>query len=330
MILPDHRRRRSKSRSADGSRSIRAAASCDLAWPLLACYGPRPDVWSVSGYGSVLVVRRRPDGREALTIGTLSLSEGGVSLLASKMDADPGSHLDLTAQLRKLSQTPAFMPLPAETVADYLYGACALFYSAVPESRWPDEVWQALSILPRPLGKAITWRNRLVGPGGLTPEGLVRILQTNGHTDYEPEGKDPVVLTTARIALDAADREAMIKRLLAREEPPLFAHLGQTDGATVLEWRRPFEGGPRVTPGNKAGVVFGDPSDADRITLRILTDDGQQSMGQIAIADDFAEISCWTLSRASILVGALAEAVGTALVVESVDWRDALPYESRT
>lgn len=76
--------------------------------------------------------------------------------------------------------------------------------------------------------------------------------------------------------------------------------------------------------------MFGDPSDADQITLRILTDDGQQSMGQIAIADDFTEIDCWTLSRASILVGAPAEAAGSMLAVETVAWRNALPGEIRS
>lgn len=195
----------------------------------------------------MLVVRQRPDGTEALTFGTLSLSEGGISLLASKMDAEPGSHLDFTAQLRKLSQMPAAMPLAPEIVADYLYGACALFYPALPKSHWPEQVQEALSILPCPLGKALTWRNRLVGRGGLTPEGLVQILQTNGHTDYEPEGKDPLVLTTARVALTGSSQE-VVKDLLARDDPPLFVDLGSRDGATVLEWRRPFQGGRPCLP----------------------------------------------------------------------------------
>ena len=324
ILLAKRSAQHKRHRSTQGAATGRREARVDLAWPLIACYGPQPDVWHASGTGSVLVVRQRPDGKEALTFGTLSLSEGGVSLLASKLDADPGSHLDLATQLRKLSQVPAAAAMPPELVADYLYGACALFYSGVPDSRWPDEVWQALSILPSPLGKAVTWRNRLVGPGGLTPEGLVRILKTNHHTDQEPEGKDPLVLTTVRVALPSGSGRKVMQDLLAREEPPLFVSLGARAGATVLEWRRVFEGGPRVAPGQKAGVVFGDPSDADQITLRILTGDGQQTMGQIAIAGDTAEIECMTLSRASVLVGALEEAAASPLVIESADWRDVL------
>ena len=92
--------------------------------PLLACRGPQPEVWQVSGYGSVFVARRQPDGREAWTLALLSLSSGGVTLVSGRHDIPPGGHREMLVDLADLEYCPPSTDVPEEVAARYVYGAC--------------------------------------------------------------------------------------------------------------------------------------------------------------------------------------------------------------
>lgn len=291
----------------------------DPAWPLIACRGPRPEVWENSGYGLIFVARRRPDGSEVWTLATLSLSQGGVMLLVGK-SGPSGTAEDMLKELGNLTRFTASVTLPAEVVAEYAYGAVAFSYEELPEWRWPREVRGALSLLPRPVGQAAAWRERLIGQGGLTPEDLVRIIEKHHHRPDEPDGKDPVVITTTQIALGTGQGREVMRRLLARQDPPLFVDVGQRGGAAVLEWVRPYESGIHVPTGHKMTVAYRDHASPDLLTYRILSDAGHQVMGQIIIDGDTAEVESLTLSRASVLMGVLAEVAGAPLAITSTHW----------
>ena len=109
-------------------------------WPLLACYGPKPEVWQTSGFGAVFVARRKPNGREAWAFAVLSLPEGGYSMVGTKTDAADGEHLDMLRTMGNLDAFPASVAMPESATAEYLYGACAVGGGALPPTVWPPRM----------------------------------------------------------------------------------------------------------------------------------------------------------------------------------------------
>lgn len=316
--LPKRSGHRGTARGAGGSRRT---ACPDLSDPVIACLGPAREVWEVSGYGTVYVARQRPDGLVSLVSATLSLPEGGLTLLAGRPDAPQDTHLWFVSELGRVSDHPASRPLPPDIVADYLYGACAMHYADEPFDRWPNKARRALAILERPLGDAVAWRNRLTGPGGLTPAGLMHALGKHPDRTELPEDRDPAVHTTAEAALGLGAGEEAVQRLLARTEPPLFHRVPGPKGETVLQWRRPHPPG-QGTPVGGGAAVFEEPGRDDQWTLRLRAEDGQQIMGEIRIAGDEASIASLTFSSAAILMSALSAAAGSPPKVRSAQWRD--------
>lgn len=92
----------------------------DLAWPMIACYGPTCEVWQVSGFGTGFAARHKPNGAEVCVIGMLALSEGGLTTVGGKRDAAPGAHKGMVLDLGRFAASVA---LSEADVADYLYGA---------------------------------------------------------------------------------------------------------------------------------------------------------------------------------------------------------------
>lgn len=282
----------------------------------------------MSGFGTIFAARRQPDGREAWVIGILSLSEGGLTTVGGKRDAAPGEHKEMVADLRDLDRFPASVELPEAVVADYLYGACALSFGPLAESHWPHQVGEALSVLSRPSGGPAAWREHLVGTSAMTPPGLLRVARDHGHTSDMPEGKDPLVQTTVRVALQPDEGHEVARRLRERRHPPQFVEMGKRGTAAVLEWVKPYASGVRVPAGHKVSAIYADDGGPESVTFRILTDDKRQGMGQIAVSADGAEVEALTLSRASVLMAALLEVADSRLTIVSTDWSPVLP--SRT
>ncbi|MBC7104526.1 MAG: hypothetical protein H5T97_01155 [Firmicutes bacterium] len=83
-------------------------------WELLASYGPRPEIWRASSYGTVLVARRAPDGKEAVVLALISLSENGISFLAGDPAAAAGTWGKMLA---RLARRPDHLPAPVPNAA---------------------------------------------------------------------------------------------------------------------------------------------------------------------------------------------------------------------
>ena len=304
--------------------------NADPAWPLLACYGPRPEVWQVSGFGTIFIARRKPNREEVWALAVISLSEGGITTVGGRRAAPPGEHEQWCRELGDLALFPASTELPEAVVADYLYGACALRYGDLLESQWPREAREVAGLLRHPPGGPAEWRDRLTGPTGMTPAGLVAVVRGHGHTAEIPDGKDPLVGTTARVSLRDGTAEDVTGRLLSRQTEPLFVDMGKRGSASVLEWVKPYTSGQQVPARHKFSAVYEDKANPNQGTFRILTDAGHQGMGQIVICDDIVEVEALTLSRASVLMGALLDATDSAVVIESAEWDPIVPPGSRS
>jgi len=292
----------------------------DVSWPLLACYGPRPEVWQVSGFGTIFVARRKPNNEEVWALAVISLSDGGITTAGGKRAALPGEHKQRCSDLRNLDRFPASIELPEAVVGDYFYGACALRFGTLPEAQWPREVREVSSLLRPPPGGPAAWREHLVGPNGMTPEGLMNVVRGHGHAADIPAGKDPLVRITACVSLRPGTAQVVARRLLGRRRPPLFVDMGKRGTASVLEWVKPYTSGIHVPTGQKVSALYGDEGTPHSVTFRILTDKGHQGMGQIAVSDDSVEVEALTLSRASMLMGVLLEAAGAPVTIDSTEW----------
>jgi len=268
---------------------------------LLACYGPQPEVWKATGYGTVFTARRV--GKKEILFGALlSLSEGGITRLFTKPNAAPGSWRDVSAYLlERLNAFPPMVALPPDLVSEYLYGAYAFSKGS------PLELFGYLNILKPPPGNADDWRRRLVGPGGLTPGGLVRVILENPRPEDMPKGKEVIIITRIKVALGAGNGPKVAKRLLRRRIPPLFESMGQRGEEMVLEWVRPYPAElPKSPAGHKLTALFASQN-MESITLRTFVGN-RQGMGEIAFTDEQAQIEAMTLSRASVLLAVLLAA----------------------
>lgn len=77
----------------------------------------------------------------------------------------------------------------------------------------------------------------------------------------------------------------------------------------------------RARSSDRAGVVQALHS----VTFPILADKRHQGMGQIAVADDEAEVEALTLSQASLLMGVLLDAADSHLGIVSTDGSPVAP-----
>lgn len=300
-------------------------------WELLASYGPRPEIWRASSYGTVLVARRAPDGKEAVVLALISLSENGISFVAGDPAAAAGTWGKMLARLaRRPDHLPAPVPMPPEHAAEYLYGAYA--WGVLSRSAGLQPYRPCLNILKPPPGKMQRWQARLVGPGGLTPEGLVRVVRENPRPPGLPEGQELVIVTRVRLFLGAGNGTKVMERLLRRRTPPRFEKTGEREGAAVLTWLRPKPPGlprlPTAAPGYKLAALFADRSGEQEYGVFRTFIGNRQCMGNLQFWEDRAEIEALTLSRAGVLLGVLLEAAGDLEVaVTSQSWE---PLQARS
>lgn len=143
-----------------------------------------------------------------------------------------------------------------------------------------------------------------MGPGGLTPGGLVRIILENPCPQDLPEGKEALIVTRIKVALGAGNGPKVARRLLKHRIPPLFESMGQRGKEMVLEWMRPYPANlPKMPAGHKLTGLFTSPN-TESVALRTFVGN-RQGMGEITFTDGQAQIEAMTLSRASVLLAVL-------------------------
>jgi hypothetical protein len=244
--------------------------------------------------GTAAVVRRRPDGRLAYGAFLLNLCEHGLSGAFGKMDAVPGEKL-----LDDLRDT--IPPMEEGDLADasaFVYGALALAESQ--EAGFPPEaIGPYLDLLPPPPGAARQWLDGLVGAGGRTPAGLLRIVaelpvDVDVGNDKEIAVGTEMVFLLSEVCLPRPDATAR------------FPWIGDEEGSSAFHYT-PVPAGAlakRGTPGKVQGEV--------RVHgARVL-----------AIAG--------ALSMAARMVRDLREWLGPAIKLSSVRWASSFTGRTET
>jgi hypothetical protein len=263
----------------------------DPSWPVVRSFVPRQEVWNVCGFGNAGLVREQPGGLLSLTMFELSLIDGGIHTAFTKGDLTPenlGALLEIIAL-----QAPPWQDGPLELASRFVWGAYAL--SLQEGVAWSGDVERYLESLPQPGGGPKQWLEGLLGAGGLTPPGLVKIVQENKISDDIPDGKETMVITAMRYSV--RQPEQFIRAL--RRENPEFIPDSEEDGRFLFSWTREYPE-DHTSPAAKMG--------------------GRQVLGSITIEKNAMLAETRTLSWAGRLMTRLCELAGDNIAFEDVRW----------
>lgn len=265
------------------------------AWPVERIYVPVPDVWRATGMGTAAIMRRRPDGRLAYSVFLLKLSEHGISGVFGKADEVAGTK-DFLGDLRDM-----IPPMQEGSLADaavFVYGAMALS-EAQNAAFPPDEISPYLDLLPPPPGGAEQWLAALIGPGGHTPAGLMRIIADLPGSANINDRKEIAVGT--KMEFDVPELATVCAMSSAK-----FPRTGEPGGASRFQytpipiWKRSKYG----MPGKVQGEV--------------------QVQGESIVA------TALTLSMAARLMGDLRQWLGPRIRLASVRWSNSFTGRTET
>ncbi|HET6414574.1 MAG TPA: hypothetical protein VFG53_21170 [Anaeromyxobacter sp.] len=263
------------------------------AWPIVRAYAPVKNVWETTGCGTAGVVRQQPDGRYASAFFVIELlghglwgAFGGKDETLAKVDEDFA---------RLGDNFPLCEEGPVELAASFAWGARA-FSDAEGYSFPQRDLDRFYGLMPQPAGSQRSWVEKLVGAGGLTPEGLVRVIRANPQPDDLPDGKEIVILTEMTFGIPDPDRAlAAVQRASPEFEPE-----GVDGEAEVFTWTRPY---PKShwSPLSALG--------------------GRQILGSVRVTDRELVADAKTLSMAAVLVGKLHRMLGGELRLKESRWK---------
>jgi hypothetical protein len=261
-------------------------------WPVVRSCAPFKMAWDVSGYGTALIARERPDGLWAIAGFSIALPEMGVTGMFGKDGMDVQS---LDRMIEEMGPNlPAMEPAPVEVVSDYVWGALA--YGEKYGYVFPVDAAQAhLHFLPRPAGDRKDWIRRLVGRGGLSPDGLVDFLRRHPPSEDLPDGKETAVFANMTLQLEDGAGAVDVLSRCGRE-------FIRTDGGDVEEaefdWTRVKKDG--------VGGLMG----------------GRQLLASIGVNGNRLVATVATLTWASRLVVRLHALLGGRMKLIGCTWYD--------
>jgi hypothetical protein len=261
-------------------------------WPIVRAYVPARNVWEATGLGTAGVVRQQPDGRYASAFFIVELLEHGLKGAYGGRDETLAK---VEEDLVNLSDNfPVCEEGPVELAASFAWGARALADAegyAFP-ARDADRFYR---LMPRPAGSHRDWVAKLVGPGGLTPQELVRVIRANPQPDDLPDGKEVVILTEMSFAIP----DGGVAVDVLRRASPEFHHDGRDRDADAFTWTRPY------------------PKDHES-PLRPLG--GRQILGNVQVSGRELVAEAKTLSMAARLVGKLQRLLDGGLHLQGSRW----------
>ncbi len=261
-------------------------------WPVVRAYVPAKNVWEATGLGTVGVVRRQPDGRYASAFFIIELLEHG---LRGAFGGRDETLAKLEEDLVLLSGSfPLCEEGPVELAASFAWGARA-FADAEGYPFPAQNADRFYGLMPRPPGSYSDWVAKLVGPGGLTPQELVRVIRANPQPDDLPEGKEVMILT--EMTFEISDAGAAVDAL--RRAVPEFQEDGKEGNADVFSWTRSYPKG-HWSPLNSLG--------------------GRQVLGSVRVSGRELVADAKTLSMAAKLVGKLQQLLGGGLRLQGSRW----------
>ncbi|HTP24304.1 MAG TPA: hypothetical protein VMK12_01425 [Anaeromyxobacteraceae bacterium] len=261
-------------------------------WPIVRAYVPSRNVWEATGLGTAGVVRQQPDGRYVSAFFVVELLEHGLKGAFGGRDETLAK---IEEDLVHLSDNfPICEEGPVELAASFAWGARALADAeGYPfPARDTDRFY---GLMPRPPGSHGDWVAKLVGPGGLTPQDLVRVIRANPQPDDLPDGKEVVILTEMTFAIP--DAGVAVDAL--RRASPEFHHDGRAGGADAFTWTRPYprdHGSPLSSLG------------------------GRQILGSVQVRNRELVADAKTLSMAAKMVGRLERLLDGRLDLQGSRW----------
>lgn len=261
-----------------------------LSWPVVRAYVPDRDAWRATGLGTAGVVRERPDGRWGYSFFFISLLDNGIVMMFGKDSTARAFDKEIN-EIRDMG--PPFEDGTIELVSDYVWGAYAL--AKKHGMWWGSDAERYLCMVPRPSGNRQQWLNRLIGPGGLTPEGLVKVVRENPQPEDLPEGKEIAIFTEMSFRIE--DEREVIAKL--REHVPDFTPCGREGNEECFTWTReypPDHWSPLASLG------------------------GRQVLGDIRVKPGQLIAEAKTLSMACRLVFLLKNILEGKLVLEKTTW----------
>lgn len=282
-------------RLANGRALERHLKHCSVAlsWPVVHAYVPMWDAWRVSGLGTAGIVRERPDGHLTYSFFTINLLEDGINLMFGKTST--AQEFDEMIECMR-DQIPPFEDGAVKLVSDYVWGAHAL--SEEHDVMWDEaDVNQYLRLVPKPPGNRQQWLERLIGPNGLTPRGLVEVIRNNPQPEDLPEGREIAIFTEMSFHIE--DEREVFAEL--RKHEPDFKYCGREGDEKHFDWTReypPDHWSPLASLG------------------------GRQILGHISVRPDRLIAEARTLSMACRLTYLLKNILAEKLTLDKTTWTE--------
>lgn len=272
---------------SDDAKSLRADV---LTWPVIHAYAPDRDAWCATGFGTAGIAREQPDGRLFHSFFIISLLESGIVMMFGK-DSTAKKHDEFVNSMRDVF--PPFEDSKTELVSEYVWGAYAL--SEEHGASWDAEAERYLSLVPQPPGSKQQWIDRLIGPSGLTPQDLVKVIRENPLPEDLPEGKEIMILTEMSFRIE--DERDVVAKL--RKRGPEFDYCGRKEGEEYFSWTReypPDHWSPLASLG------------------------GRQILGDVRVVPGRLIAEAKTLSMACRLIYLLKNILAGKLTLEKTTW----------
>jgi hypothetical protein len=262
-------------------------------WPIVRAYVPVRDAWQATGFGTAGVIREQPDGRWATAFFWISLLDEGLVNLFGKDDTTAEECDTFLKSLDPLM--PPTEEGPVELAAQYIWGAYALGQKK--GFLWPPGLADRyFSMVPKPLGSSSQWLNRLIGSGGLTPPGLLKVIRENPVPEDIPEDQEIAIFT--RMTFQLENVEAVIEQL--RKRQPDFSYLGHEGDIELFDWTREYPKN-HWSPLKRLG--------------------GRQILGSVRVGPDQLIAEVKALSMGARLVGNLKGMFGEQMRLKETTWR---------
>jgi len=261
-------------------------------WPVVQVLAPPDAVWELSGTGAVVIRRQHPDGRHLAFIYVIDLAQGGLYTLTASPLKAPDKLDTFLDEMRP--HMPPFAESTLERAAELVWGSWAVANRG--GYGWPIETKAYLAAIPKPTGSERQWHQRLVGPGGLTPDRLVEVIDNMPDVELEP-GKELMVVTRARLTTPTP--HAAIVLNLATNPERLRDH-GFRDNGHRFALVRPYP--------------------ADHWNPASALPDARQVLADIHIAADHILIEAGTLTRAAQAVMEVFLAAEGKLELDDASW----------
>jgi hypothetical protein len=264
-------------------------------WPVVGAYVPIRDVWRATGYGTAGVIREQPNGRQASAFFILNLSEDGLTMMFGKDDETPKETDSMVKSMG--SELPPMEAGPIELVSEYVWGAYVL--GETKGALWPPNMTeQYLGLVSKPPGTRHQWLNRFIGPDGLTPPGLLKVIRQNRPLDDHeiPESQEVAIFTTISFEVDMA--AAIFEQL--RKRDPDFAYTGRDGEVEFFDWTRQYPKG-HWSPLASLG--------------------GRQILGSIRVEPERLIAEVKTLSMGARLAGILKGIFGEHIRLKDTTWK---------